>query len=147
MIPTVFTFTATTPLGVNVYQLPVALYEFRRRSRRSRFSFIGGGTDSEYLGFDWLLKMKWEVMDIAEWTKIQHIAESIRAGYDVKLSYTGATWSSFWGYDPFEFPFRIDLEDEETFDFKQEYAVLTDVEITFICKDIVTPSWGSVYQP
>lgn len=146
MTPTIFTFTTATPSGVLVYNLPVAVYKFKRRSRRARFSFVGGGTDSAYLGFDWLLVMKWEVMSLSQWATLQHICEAIRAEYDVYVS-GPATWSPFWGYDPFEFPFRVDLENDETDDYLSEYATITDTEITFICKEPATPGWGSVYQP
>jgi hypothetical protein len=140
-------FAIFAPSSVVVKTLVVPICKWKRQSRRTRFSFIGGGTDSAYLGFDFKITLKWELMDFQEYEALQTICSGIRSGYDVSVAYVGVYASSFMGANPFQYPFKVDLDDDEVLDYQQEYVPITDMEVTFIVKNPVTPNWGTIYQP
>lgn len=105
------------------FTLRLSEWQVSRRSRRARYSYLKGGTDSAYFGHEMVIRVAWEYLPPEDAAKIHRMCAAIRSGYEVRVRIFGTDDDAVLGF-PFlnsgggllpanQQGFPVDLEEEE----------------------------------
>lgn len=126
------------------FTLRLSEWQVSRRSRRARYAYLVGGSDSAYFGTELVIRCLWEYLPPEDAAKINRMCASIRSGYEVRVRIYGTDDDETMG-----FPFRdgagnllpeaqrgfpVDLEEDE---IEESTGVIVDqfpIEFTLVTK-------------
>ncbi len=136
------------------FTVRLAEWQVSRRSRRARYPYLTGGTDSKYFGHELLISCIWEYLSAEEAARIKRMIASIRSGSQVRVRIFGTDDDEILGF-PFsdgsggtlpasQRGWPVDLEDDETSESTGNIIDLFPLEINLITKVNVGAGAGDV---